>query len=108
MNECKKITLSCPVDVYVYDKDDNLCGAIVNGEVNHSVIFSGAEIKENAKVSESVIMNDAVIGEGAVVDRCLVADGVRVPDGMVLGNKENKEILLVSKSLIAKAGEENE
>ncbi|MBQ6559694.1 MAG: glucose-1-phosphate adenylyltransferase [Erysipelotrichaceae bacterium] len=83
-------------------------GAIVNGEVNHSVIFSGVEIKEKAKVNESVIMNDAVVGEGAVLNRCLVADGVRVPDGMVLGNKENKEILLVSKSLIAKAGEENE
>ena len=53
-------------------------------------------------------MNDAVVGEGAVLNRCLVADGVRIPDGMVLGNKKNKEILLVSKSFIAKAGEENE
>jgi glucose-1-phosphate adenylyltransferase len=83
-------------------------GAIVNGEVKHSVIFSGVEIKEKAKVEESVIMNDAVVGEGAVLNRCLVADGVRIPDGMVLGNKDNKEILLVSKSFIAKAGEENE
>ena len=83
-------------------------GAIVNGEVKHSVIFSGVEIKEKAKVEESVIMNDAVVGEGAVLNRCLVADGVRIPDGMVLGNKKNKEILLVSKSFIAKAGEENE
>ncbi len=83
-------------------------GAIVNGEVRHSVIFSGVEIKEKAKVEESVIMNDAVVGEGAVINRCLVADGVRIPDGMVLGNKDNKEILLVSKSFIAKAGEENE
>ena len=83
-------------------------GAIVNGVVRHSVIFSGAEIKEKAEVNDSVIMNDAVIGEGAVLNRCLVADGVRIPDGMKLGNTENKEILLVSKSYIAKAGEENE
>ncbi|MBO4358629.1 MAG: glucose-1-phosphate adenylyltransferase [Erysipelotrichaceae bacterium] len=83
-------------------------GAIVNGKVDHSVIFSGVHVKENAKVTDSVIMNNAVIGEGAKLNRCLVADDVRVPDGMVLGKKNSDEILLVSKSLIAKAGEENE
>ncbi len=83
-------------------------GAIVNGKVDHSVIFSGVHVKENAVVTDSVIMNNAVIGNGAKLTRCLVADDVRVPDGMVLGKKNSEDILLVSKSLIAKAGEENE
>ena len=83
-------------------------GAIVNGEVNHSVIFSGVTIKENAKVSDSVIMNNATVGENVRLTRCLVADDVRIPDGMVLGKKNSDEILLVSKSYIAKAGGDNE
>lgn len=83
-------------------------GAIVNGEVNHSVIFSGVNIKENAKVTDSVIMNNASIGENVRLTRCLVADDVRIPDGMVLGKKNSEEILLVSKSLITKVGEDNE
>ena len=83
-------------------------GAIVNGEVNHSIIFSGVHVREDAKVTDSVIMNDAIIGAGAKLTRCLVADGVRVPDGMVLGKKNSENILLVSKSLIAKVGEDNE
>ena len=83
-------------------------GAIVNGEVEHSVIFSGARIEENAKVVDTVVMNNAVIGEGAKLYRCLVADDVKVPEGMILGKKNSKEILLVSKAYIAKAGESHE
>ena len=83
-------------------------GAIVNGEVDHSVIFSGAEIKEGAKVNSSVIMNNAVVGKGVKLTRCLVADEVKIPDGMVLGKKTSKDILLVSKQLIAKVGGEHE
>ena len=53
-------------------------------------------------------MNNAVIGKGAKLTRCLVADDVKVPDGMVLGSKDSDNILLVSKALIAKAGENHE
>lgn len=83
-------------------------GAVVNGEVNHSVIFSKARIEEGAKLYDSVVMNDAHIGKNARLYRCLVQDDVRVPDNMVLGKKNSKEILLVSKALIQKAGEKHE
>ena len=83
-------------------------GSIVNGEVNRSVIFSGAKIEESAVVSDSVIMNDAVIGKGAKLNRCLVADGVKIPEKMILGKKGSKEILLVSKAYLSKVGENNE
>ena len=83
-------------------------GAVVNGLAKHSVIFSGAYIGEGAKVVDTVVMNNVVIGKNAKLYRCLVADDVKVPDGMVLGKKDSKEILLVSKSLIAKAGESHE
>ena len=83
-------------------------GAVVNGNVKHSVIFSGARIEEDAEVVDTVVMTNAHIGKGAKLYRCLVADDVRVPDKMVLGKKNSKEILLVSRALIAKEGGSNE
>ena len=83
-------------------------GSIVNGEVNSSVIFTGAKIEDDAKIYDSVIMNNAVVGKGCRLNRCLVADGVRIPDGMTLGKKNSKDILLVSKQLISKEGEKHE
>ena len=79
-------------------------GAIVNGKVKHSVIFSGAKVNEGAKVVDSVVMNNAVVGKGAVLTRCLVMDDVRVPENAVLGDKDSEDILLVSKAYLAKEG----
>lgn len=76
-------------------------GCVVDGEVNHSVLFTNSIVSEGAKVYDSVIMNEAKIGKNAKLYRCLVADGVKVPEGMVLGSKNSKEILLVTKKTIS-------
>ena len=83
-------------------------GAVVNGEIHHSVLFSNTKIEEGAKLYDSVVMNNARIGKNAKLYRCLVQDDVRVPDGMTLGNKNSKEILLVSQDLVAKEGGKHE
>lgn len=79
-------------------------GARVDGEVNHSVIFTNAFVKEGAKVIDTVLMNNVVIGKNAKLVRCLVADGTKVPDGMKLGNKNSDDILLVTNKLINEMG----
>lgn len=83
-------------------------GAIVNGEIERSIIFSGVKIGEKSKVVDTVVMNNAVIGENCKLYRCLVADDVKVPNNTVLGKKDSKEILLVSKALISKVGNNHE
>ena len=77
-------------------------GSVIDGEVNHSVIFTGATVKEGAKVYDSVLMNDCVIGKDAKLHRCLVMDNVKVPEGMTLGKKDSEEVLLVTKELVEK------
>ena len=77
-------------------------GSIIDGEVDHSVIFTGAEVREGAKVKDCVLMNDVVIGKKAKLTRCLVMDGVKVPDGLVLGKKDSEEVLLVTKAVVDK------
>jgi len=79
-------------------------GSIVNGDVEHSLIFTGAKIDEGATVVDSVIMNNVHVGKNAKLYKCLVADDVDIPAGKVLGKKNAKEVLLVSKSLLAKVG----
>ncbi len=76
-------------------------GCVVDGEVKHSVLFTNSIVSEGAKVYDSVIMNNAKIGKNAKLYRCLVADDVKVPDGMVLGSKDSKEILLVTKKTVS-------
>ena len=53
-------------------------------------------------------MNDVVIGENCKLYRCLVAEGVKIPDNTTFGKKDSKEILLVSKSLVSKVGDNHE
>ena len=80
-------------------------GCVVDGEVSHSVLFTGSHVDSGAKVSDSVIMNGAKIGQGAVLNRCVVMDDVKVPPHMKLGSKTSKNILLVTKALVSKKAE---
>ena len=75
-------------------------GCVVDGTINHSVLFTNSVVKEGAVVTDSVIMNGAKIGKNAKLTRCLVMDDVKVPDGMKLGDKNSEKILLVTRKLI--------
>jgi len=75
-------------------------GCEVLGEVDHSVLFTGSKVKEGAKVVDTVCMNNVVVGKGAKLTRCLVEDGVKIPEKAVFGNKNSKDILLVTKTLV--------
>ena len=79
-------------------------GARVDGETDHSVIFTNCFVKEGAKVKDSVLMNDVIVGSNAKLTRCLVADGTKIPDNMKLGNKSSKTILLVTNKLVNEIG----
>ena len=83
-------------------------GAVVNGELERSVIFSGVKIGEGSKVVDSVVMSHATVGNNCKLYRCLVADDVKIPDNSTFGKKDSKEILLVSKALVSKAGNNHE
>ena len=47
-------------------------GAIVEGEVSHSIIARNVKIGKGAVIRNSIIFSDAKIGEGAVVENALV------------------------------------
>ncbi|MCI8292728.1 MAG: glucose-1-phosphate adenylyltransferase [Hespellia sp.] len=72
-------------------------GCLIEGEVKHSVLFTGAKVGAGAKVIDSVLMPGAEVEEGAVVVRALVSDGIRVGKGAKVGDAASENIELVAK-----------
>ncbi|SHK66877.1 glucose-1-phosphate adenylyltransferase [Hespellia stercorisuis] len=72
-------------------------GCMVDGEVNHSVLFTSAKVGVGAKVIDSVLMPGVVVEEGAVVQRALVADNVKIGKDAVVGSADSENIELVAK-----------
>ena len=72
-------------------------GCVVEGEVSHSVLFTGCTVGEGAKVIDSVLMPGVEVEAGAVVRRALVADNVKIGQGAVVGSADSENIELVSK-----------
>lgn len=75
-------------------------GCVVDGEVEHSVLFTNSKILKGAVVKDSVIMNNVKVGKNAKLYRCLVEDNIKIPDGITLGDEKAEKILLVTKKVI--------
>ena len=72
-------------------------GCVVEGEVNHSVLFTGCKVGEGAKIIDSVLMPGVEVAAGAVVQRALVADNVKIGQDAVVGSADSENIELVAK-----------
>ena len=72
-------------------------GCVVEGEVHHSVLFTGCKVGEGAKIIDSVLMPGVEVAAGAVVRRALVADNVKIGQDAVVGSADSENIELVSK-----------
>lgn len=67
-------------------------GCRVDGEVTHSILYSGVKVAKGAVVRDAVVMGGAVIKEGAVVEHCIVAENAVIGENAVVGAiKEGEE-----------------
>ena len=71
-------------------------GCVVEGEVKHSVLFTGCKVGEGAKIIDSVLMPGVEVEAGAIVQRALVADNVKIGQDAVVGSPDSENIELVS------------
>jgi len=61
-------------------------GAVIaGGGVNHSILFSGVRVGDEAIVEDAILFNDVVVGDGAQVKHCIVDKGVLIPAGESIG-----------------------
>ena len=60
-------------------------GGIVEGGVDHSVLFAGVQIGKGDEVTDSVVFPGAVIGENARVHKAIIGENARIGSGAVVG-----------------------
>ena len=61
-------------------------GCIVNGTVEHSVLFRGVKIDKGAVVKNCIIMQDGHIEEGALLENCILDKQASIKhDGKLIG-----------------------
>ena len=71
---------------------------LFEGEIDHSVIFSGVKIGKNSKVIDSIIMADTEIGDNVTIRKAIIANDVKVADNVVIG--DGKEIAVVGEKKV--------
>lgn len=76
-------------------------GCLVEGEVKHSVIFSGVKIGKNSKIIDSILMADTEIGNNVIIQKAIIANDVKVLDNTVIG--DGKEIVVIGEKRIVKS-----
>lgn len=76
-------------------------GCLVEGEVKHSVIFSGVKIGKNSKIINSILMADTEIGNNVIIQKAIIANDVKVLDNTVIG--DGKEIVVIGEKRIVKS-----
>lgn len=63
-------------------------GAIIEGEVENSIIFRGVTVKKGAVIKNSVIFQDSIVGEGAILNFVVTDKATKVGNNMKLfGNR---------------------
>jgi glucose-1-phosphate adenylyltransferase len=58
---------------------------IAGGGVNHSILFPGVFVSDEAIVEDAILFSDVVVGPGAVVRNCIVDKSVTIPAGESIG-----------------------
>lgn len=72
-------------------------GCMIEGEVQHSVLFQGVTVGEGSNIKDSVIMPDAHIGKNVTIERAIIAPGMIVEDNAVIRPLKNSEdVILVA------------
>ncbi len=63
-------------------------GSMINGTVEHSVLFRGVKIGKGAHVKNCIIMQDGVIEDGAYLENCILDKNVFIKAGVrIIGTK---------------------
>ncbi len=75
-------------------------GCVIEGNVEHSVLFRGAKIAKNARVNGCVLMHNAAVGEGAVLEYVITDKNVVISPGTHLSGSEKYPLYLPKGTVI--------
>ena len=61
-------------------------GCVINGVVNHSVVFENVTVGKGSEVTDSVVMGGVTIGENVKISKAIIGPGAVIKDGAVVGS----------------------
>lgn len=71
-------------------------GCYIAGDVNHSVLSDGVQVKEGAKITDSIVMSGATIGKNVSIHKAIIGEDAIIGDNAVIDGTE--EIAVVGYS----------
>ena len=81
-------------------------GCTIEGEVNNSVVFSGATVEEGAVVNGSIIFSNAVIKKGTVLNKAIVLENTIVQPNKRICKEYEDDICLIEQGSVSIEQEE--
>jgi glucose-1-phosphate adenylyltransferase len=60
-------------------------GCVIEGEVEHSILFPGVHVAKGARITDSIVMFDAVIGENSKICRSILNPDVQIGENAIIG-----------------------
>lgn len=65
-------------------------GCEIEGEIEHSILFSGVKVGKNSKIIDSIIMNNTTIGDNVYLNKVIVGNDCIIEDDVSI-NEEGVE-----------------
>ncbi|MCD8365826.1 MAG: glucose-1-phosphate adenylyltransferase, partial [Clostridiales bacterium] len=66
-------------------------GCMIDGEVSHSILYSGVKVAAGAVVKDAVVMGGSIIKEGAVGEHCIVSENAIIDENATVGGVKEGE-----------------
>ncbi len=73
-------------------------GCLVDGSIDHSILFFGVHVGEGSRISDSVIMPNVKIGKNVIIEKAIIGENTVIEDGAVVRAKEGQKITLIGEN----------
>ncbi|MFC3932758.1 glucose-1-phosphate adenylyltransferase [Streptococcus dentapri] len=68
-------------------------GCFVSGSVEHSILSTNVQVKDNAQIKDSFIMSGATIGKDVKITRAIIGEGAVIGDGVEINGAEEVQVV---------------
>lgn len=78
-------------------------GCVVEGNVDHSILFYGVHVGKNSVIKDSVIMPNVKIGKNVTIEKAIISENTVIEDGAIIrasADQESKIVLIGESSHI--------
>ncbi len=93
-----------PPAKYNYGSEAKNClvgsGSILNGFINHSVLFRRVRTGENSVIKDSIIMEGTYVGNNCVIENAIIDKDVIISDGKHIIGAPGKPVILKKDTLV--------